>query len=320
MRVLPSQAAIGLFLRRGREYGIVVSTGLLFILLSFKSNVFLTRTNQLNILDQMSPAAIIACMQTLVIIGGGFDLSVGAIYAISGVVATQLVPHTGAWLSLVLGALAGCGLGFVNGVAVTVLGINAFIATLASSFIFYGIAQVMTGGYLVTVTDPTFAILGNDRFAGVKYSIWLLLAVFLVATVILRGTKLGRHIFAVGSNFEAARLSGVRVNIVRASTFGLSGLAAGLAGVLAASEISQGQADVGSDLTLTSIAAVVIGGTSILGGEGAIWRSVMGVFLLSLIGNGFDLLNFNPIYQQIVEGSIIIGAVTLDRLARRTAT
>jgi ribose transport system permease protein len=302
-----------------REYGIVVSVVFLFALLSVESNVFLTQRNLLNILDQMAPAGIIACAQTLVIIAGGFDLSVGAMFAISGVAATQLVPHIGPWPSLVVGALCGLGLGTVNGIFVTVLGINAFIATLASSFMFYGVAQVMTGGYLITVTDPAFARLGNGDFLGAKYSVWMLLATALAATVTLRRTKIGRSVFAIGGNAEAARLSGVRVNLVRAATFALCGLATGAAGVLAASRISQGQADVGSEYTLVTIAAVVIGGTSILGGEGAVWRSVMGVFLLFMIGNGFNLLNINPIYQQIVEGGIIVLAVAVDTLARRTS-
>jgi ribose transport system permease protein len=306
-------------LRRVREYGIVASVVVLFIVLSLQSNVFLTQGNLLNILDQMAPAGIIACAQTLVIIGGGFDLSVGAMFAIAGVAATQLVPHIGVWPGLVAGALVGLGLGVVNAIFVAVLGINPFIATLASSFMFYGVASVMTGGYLVTVSDPGFSTLGNGSFIGVKYSIWLLLAVFLAATVTLRASKLGRYIFAIGGNAEAARLSGVRVNLVRTSTFALCGLAAGVAGVLAASRISQGQANVGNEYTLITIAAVVIGGTSILGGEGAVWRSVMGVFLLAMIGNGFNLLNLNPIYQQIVQGGIIIIAVAIDTLARRAS-
>jgi ribose transport system permease protein len=319
-QALRVRLAVASGLSRVREYGIVISVLVLFVYLTIESDVFFTRTNQLNILDQMAPAVIIACMQTLVIIGGGFDLSVGAMFAICGIAATQLVPHVGVWPALLLGALCGLGLGLVNAVFITVLGINPFIATLASSFMFYGVAQVMTSGYLVIVDDPDFGTLGNSEFWGIKYSIWLALAVFLAATITLRRTRLGRHIFAVGANTEAARLSGVRVNVVRASTFALCGLSAGLAGVLAASRISQGQANVGSEYTLTTIAAVVIGGTSILGGEGAVWRSVMGVYLLALIGNGFNLLNVDPIYQQIVAGAIIIIAVSIDTLARRAST
>ena len=316
---LRARLVVAAALTRLREYGIVVSVAVLFVVLAVQSDVFFTWTNQLNILDQMAPAAIIACAQTLVIIAGGFDLSVGAMFAMAGVTATLMVPHIGVWPALVFGALVGFGLGTVNAFFVTTLGINPFIATLASSFMFYGVAQVLTGGYLVIVEEASFSSLGNGELAGVKYSVWLLIAVFLVTTLILRRSLLGRYIFAVGGNAEAARLSGVRVNAVRAATFAICGLAAGLAGVLAASRISQGQANVGSEYTLTTIAAVVIGGTSILGGEGAIWRSVLGVYLLAMIGNGFNLLDINPIYQQIVQGAIIVVAVTVDTMARRTA-
>ena len=300
-----------------RDYGIVVFFLGLFIALSFMSNVFFTKTNILNILDQTAPAGIIACAMTIVIIGGGFDLSVGAIFALGGVVAAQTAPHIGVWEGMIVGALFGLGLGIFNGLLITVGRINSFIATLASSFIFYGLGQVMTSGFLVSETNPTFAVLGNNGFAGVKYSIWLFAAVAICCTLILNRTTLGRYVFAVGGNAEAARLAGIRVNAVRITTFALTGLAAGTAGVLVASLISQGQANTGSDLTLTTIAAVVIGGTSILGGEGAVWRSVLGVLLLALIGNGFNLLNINPIYQQIVEGAIIILAVAFDSWSRR---
>ena len=301
-----------------RDYGIVVFFLALFIALSFLSDVFFTKTNFLNILDQTAPAGIIACAMTLVIIGGGFDLSVGAIFALGGVAAAQTVPHIGVWEGMVVGALFGLGLGIVNGLLITVGRINSFIATLASSFMFYGLGQVMTNGFLVTVTDPSFASLGNNEVAGVKYSIWLFAAVAVCSTIVLTRTTLGRYIFAVGGNAEAARLAGIRVNVVRVTTFALSGLAAGIAGVLVASRITQGQADTGGDLTLTTIAAVVIGGTSILGGEGAVWRSVLGVLLLAMIGNGFNLLDVNPVYQQIVEGAIIILAVAFDSWSRRS--
>jgi ribose transport system permease protein len=301
-----------------RDYGIVVFFLGLFTALSLLSNVFFSKTNFLNILDQTAPAAIIACAMTLVIIGGGFDLSVGAIFALGGVVAAQTAPHIGVWEGMVVGSLFGLGLGIVNGLLITIGRINSFIATLASSFMFYGLGQVMTNGFLVTVTKPSFQGLGNNGFAGIKYSIWLFAAVALCAALILTRSVLGRYIFAVGGNAEAARLAGIRVNVIRVTTFALSGLAAGIAGVLVASRISQGEADSGSDLTLTTIAAVVIGGTSILGGEGAVWRSVLGVLLLALIGNGFNLLNVNPVYQQIVEGGIIVLAVAFDAWSRRS--
>jgi ribose transport system permease protein len=302
---------------RPRDFGIVVAVLALFSFLSIYSSVFLTKLNLLNILDQNAPVGIIACAQTLVIIGGGFDLSVGAMFALAGVAAAEVQPHVGTWPALGIGIVTGFGLGLVNAFLITVVRMNAFIATLASSFIFYGIGQVITQGFLVTVTTPSFSTLGNGEFAGVKYSIWLFLAVAVLSGVALRRMALGRQIFAVGGNAEAARLSGIAVDLVRVATFALSGAAAGVAGVLAVSRISQAQADVGGDLALTSIAAVIIGGTSILGGEGAIWRTILGVLLLAMIGNGFNILNVNPVYQQIVEGGVIVLAVAIDMFSRR---
>lgn len=300
-----------------RDVGVIAAAIALFAFLSIDTSVFLTKTNLLNILYQNAPLGIIACAQTLVIIGGGFDLSVGAVFALAGVVTAELQPHVGTAPAFLVGIAAGSGLGLVNAFLVTVVRMNAFIATLASSFMFYGVAQVITNGFLVTVTNPSFATLGNEGFIGIKYETWIFFAVALLSAIALRRMGLGRWIFAVGGNPAAARLSGIAVDRVRTITFILCGAAAGVAGVLSVSQISQAQADVGSDLALTSIAAVVIGGTSIVGGEGAIWRTILGVLLLAMIGNGFDILNVNPIYQQIVEGGVIVLAVAADTIARR---
>jgi ribose transport system permease protein len=169
------------------------------------------------------------------------------------------------------------------------------------------------------VDDSDYAILGTNQLAGVRYTTYLFVLFAIAAAVLLSRTTLGRAIYASGGNAEAARLSGIRVGVVRASTFVISGLSAGLAGVMISSRVSTGQADTGIGIELTAIAAVVIGGTSILGGEGAIWRSVLGVLLLTLIGNGFNLLNVNPTYQQIFQGAIILGAVAIDAWSRRTS-
>lgn len=302
-----------------RDYGIVVSFIALFVTLSIASPVFFTRVNLLNVVDQSAAVGLIACGGTLVIIAGGFDLSVGGIYAISGVVAAELVPHVGAWPAIALGALAGAGFGLVNGLLTTVGRINPIITTLATALMIRGLAVAITGGFLVRVDDPAYAILGTNQLGGVRYTTYLFVGFAIAAAVLLSRTTLGRAIYASGGNAEAARLSGIRVGVVRASTFVVSGLSAGLAGVMISSRVSTGQADTGVGIELTAIAAVVIGGTSILGGEGAIWRSVLGVLLLTLIGNGFNLLNVNPTYQQIFQGAIILSAVAIDAWSRRTS-
>jgi ribose transport system permease protein len=303
-----------------RDYGIVASFIALFVALAVSSDVFLTERNILNVLDQSAAVGLMACGGTLVIIAGGFDLSVGAVFAIAGVVAAQSAPHMDPAFALILGALTGLGIGIGNGILTTVGRINPLVATLASSIIIRGIALVMTGGFLVNVTEPSFNSLGVGDVWGINYSviIWAVFAV--ICAVLLAQTAFGRFIYAAGGNPEAARLSGIRVGVVRATTYAISGLSAGIAGVLVTSRVNTGQADAGLGLELSTIAAIVIGGTSIMGGEGAIWRSILGVLLLALIGNGFNLLGIDPIYQQILQGGIILTAVAVDAWARKAGS
>jgi ribose transport system permease protein len=295
----------------------VVSVVALFVALTVLSDAFATKTNLLNILDQNAPLGIIACGATLVIVAGGFDLSVGAAFAATGVVAAWVAVHVSSDLGLIAGAAAGLAFGLFNGWLVAGLGVNAFVATLASALVFGGIGQLITNGQLIVVSDPSFAKLGPGDVLGVKYSIVLFAVVVAATWLLLARTKLGARMYAVGGNPEAARLSGVRVARIRVVTFALSGLGAGIAGVIGASRVATGQADVGLGLELQAIAAVVIGGTSIAGGEGAVWRTVLGVLLLALIQNGFNILDVNPVWQGIVQGAIIAAAVAVDTRARR---
>jgi len=295
-----------------RNYGIVVVFAALFIALSVASSTFLSSQNLLNLLAQNAPIGIMACGGTLVIIAGGFDLSVGAIYGLAGVIAAKLASSGDPILALVVGVLAGLLLGLVNGSLVSLFSINSFIATLATGYVFRGIATIVTSGFLVGVTDPSFGELGKAELFDVKVSVFIFAAVAFLTGLFLTRTRYGRYVFAAGGNAEAARLSGVRVELVRTLTFTFSGACAGLAGIIAASRVSSGQADAGVGLELAVIAAIVIGGTSILGGEGAIWRSILGVMLIAMIGNGFNLLNIDPFYEPIVQGAIILIAVVAD--------
>jgi ribose transport system permease protein len=306
-------ARIGLL----RDYGVLISFLILFVALSLSSPVFFTRTNLLNILAQSAPIGIIACGATLVIIGGGFDLSAGAVFAVSGVVATMVARDVDPVLGFVLAPIVGAGFGLTNGGLVTLLRINPFVATLASGMMIRGLAVVLTGGFLILVEDPDFTVLGRGSVVGIRYSVFIFTAVILGAGFLLSRTVFGRYVYAVGGNAEAARLSGIRVGLIKSLTFMISGACAGLAGVISASRVSTGQADAGVGLELSAIAAVVIGGTSIMGGEGAIWRTVIGVLLIALIGNGFNILGIAPFYQNIVQGAIIVVAVAVDALARR---
>lgn len=306
-------------LRELREYGVVVVLLILVVVMSIASPAFLSFTNLANILDQWAPVGIMAVAGTLVIIAGGFDLSTSAIYAFAGVAAAMTVNGTG---SVAMGFAVGIGIGLavgiINGMVITVGRVNPFMATLASSLMIRGIATAVSAGALISVSNTSFTAVGLGTAFGLGWSVWIFAAVVVTTTVVMRFTIFGRQVYAVGGSVEAARLSGVRVSLIQASTFAISGLACGVAGVIVASRGASGQAGLGVGIELTVIAAIVIGGTSILGGQGAIWRTVVGVLLLAVIANGFNLMNVEPVYQNIFQGLVILVAVAADAWSRRT--
>ncbi|MGE0068481.1 MAG: ABC transporter permease [Solirubrobacterales bacterium] len=288
----------------------------LFVVLSLTADNFLTSGNLLNLLDQATTLGIIASAGTLVVVAGGFDLSVGATFAIAGVIAAKVANSSDPVLGLLAGVLAGAAIGVANGLLVSTFRINSFIATIASGLMIRGGALAITSGFLITVTATDFEWLGVTQFGDLKLSVIIFAAWAIAMAFLLGRTTFGRHVYACGGNEEAARLSGIRVGLVRGATFLLSGTAAGLAGVIAASQVASGQADAGTGIELTAIAAIVVGGASVRGGEGAVWRTVVGVLLLAMIGNGFNLLGIDPVYQNLVYGGIILAAVGADARLR----
>jgi ribose transport system permease protein len=305
------------FGRKLPEYGIIISTLTLFVVLSIASDVFLTQANLFNILDQQAALGVVACGVTVAVLAGGFDLSVGAVYAMAAILAAKVGLSTSPALGLTTAVLVGLGFGMMNGSVVTLGKLQPFIATLATSMVIRGIALVVTGGFVISVADPSFGTIGNTAIAGVAATIWILLGFVAFTWFVLSRTTFGRQVYAVGGNPEAARLSGIRVDWIRFLTFSFSGLCAGVAGMIDVSRVSSAQAGIGSGMELTALAAVAIGGSSIAGGEGAVWRSVMGVFLLALINNGFNLLGIDPTYQNVMLGSLIIAAIALDSWSKR---
>jgi ribose transport system permease protein len=311
------------FLGRAREGGIVYPFVLLFIILAiWKGPTFYGKTNLLEILDQQSATLIIAAAGTMVLIAGGIDLSVGATYALCEVIATKMAIAGNPVLAIIAGVLAGIGVGAVNGVITTFFRINSLIATLASSFVITGAAALITGGNLVIAYSALgFANFARTQFLDVTTAAWTMIGVVIILGVVLSRTIAGRYMYAAGSNAEAARLAGVRVQWIKLVTFAISGGAAALGGILDASRVlSASSANGGTALTFTVLAGVVVGGTSILGGEGAIWRTVVGVLFIALIGNGFTLLGWNPLYEQITLGIILLLAVGGDAWSRLRAT
>jgi ribose transport system permease protein len=198
--------------------------------------------------------------------------------------------------------------------------VNAFIATLATSIIIAGLGQVVTSGNLVSVSSDNFTKLGLGSAWGIGYPVYVWFAFAGVCGFLLSRTAFGRYVYAVGGNAEAARLAGVRVNVVRATTFAISGLAAGIAGVILVSEVGTAQWNANTGIEFDAITAIVLGGTSLLGGEGAIWRAMLGAFFLQMIGNGFNLLGTTPELQYVIKGLILAAAVSLDAWARRRTT
>ncbi|MDI6894512.1 MAG: ABC transporter permease [Bacillota bacterium] len=299
-----------------RNYGIILAFVSLFVVLSFSTPAFLTVRNLHNIVDQSAEVGIVACAMTLAIISGNFDLSVGAIFAFAGCLAAMVAANGYVGAGLILGVLAGLLFGLINGSIIAGFRAHSFIATLATGYMIRGLAMILTGGRLIIVGSPAFKTLGQGSFMGIKYPIFVLLVWVVFTWMLLSKTTFGRAVYAIGGNAEAARLSGIRVDRVRTLIFGLNGISAALAGLLTVSRISQGQADIGSLVDLQAISRVVIGGTSILGGEGAIWRTVFGVLLMRLMANGFNILNVSPFYQRVFEGAVILFAVALDTLTR----
>lgn len=300
-----------------QTYAVLVIGVALFVLLSLLSDSFLTFRNLLNILNQNAPLAIMASAMTLVIIGGGFDLSVGATFAVAGVTAAWVALHVDPYVGLLVAPLVGAALGLINGVVITRLNVHSFLATIATSLVFKGVAIVISDGRLIPVRLDDFTWLGRDKFLGVFIAVYVFVAFALVLTFVLNRTTLGRKIFSVGGNEEAAILSGIRTDRIKIATFVIAGISAGLAAAISVSRISMGQASAGAGLELQAIAAVILGGTSIYGGVGAVWRSVAGVLLLALINNGFNILNADPFYRDLTTGLVILGAVGISAAGRR---
>src|SRR5262249_47165613 len=240
--------------------------------------------------------------------GGGMDLSVGAIYGLAGVVSAHFAIHHSAGLAIFLGVGAGLLIGVANGFVTTVFRFNALIATLAMSFIVSGCSSLVTKGNLLVLFDKEdFGKLARSDFATVKTSIWLMVAAVILIGLLLSTTTAGRYMYAAGGNAQAARLAGVRVDAIRMLTFAISGTAAGLAGVIDTSRVLSAQASPNDTaLAFTVLAGIVVGGTSILGGDGAVWRTVVGVLFIALIGNGYLLLQFDPLYEQITMGALLL--------------
>jgi ribose transport system permease protein len=291
---------------------------ILFVSLAIASPHFLTNTNLSSVVRQTAVINIMALGMTLIIVSGGIDLSVGAILAMAGLLGTMTMEKgQPILLGIFIGIAVGAFWGFVNGFLTTRLRINPFIVTLGTLGIIRGLTLIISNGLPVHQIPKGFSFLGEGNLLGVPFVLWILLLCALFVHVIMEHTKLGRYAFAIGSNPEAAFYAGIPVSFHTTAVYAIGGLLTGLAGMIEASRLMTGQPTAGQGYELQAIAAVVIGGGSLRGGEGSVIGTLVGAFIMGLLSNGSDLLGISPYVQQAIIGAVIILAVSFDELRKR---
>jgi inositol transport system permease protein len=294
------------------KYGFLIILLVMIIISSILSPAFLSTRNVTNILRQMSITTIIAFGTTMVIIAGMIDLSSGSVAALTGVLGTSVYVMTGSiWLGLLIGLMSGAAVGFVNGFFITYFSLPPFIVTLAMMTGARGLVLLYTNGFpIINIGD--FTVLGQGRILGIPVPILIMLLVMAIAMVLVKRTRFGRYIYAIGGNENAATASGVNVNGIKIITFVIAGTLTGLAGVILMSRINSGQPAAGLSFELDAITAVVIGGTSLSGGVGTILGTLVGGLIVGILNNILNLTNVSPYWQQILKGVVIVVAVIMD--------
>jgi len=301
------------------RFGLLLVILFVGLFLSLSTDSFMSVANFTNVARQISINGILAVGVTFVLLTAGVDLSLGSVVALSGV-ACATFAHPGdhsVFVPIAVGLLTGATCGLVNGTLVTLGGVAPFIVTLGMMTIARGLALIFSGGRPVADMSNELTALAGDFF-GIPIPMLCFAGVAAAAWFFLRNFRLGRHIYAVGGNENAARAAGVPVEQVKLFAYGLCGLLAGLAGVVLAARITTGQPNAGQAYELDAIAAVVIGGTSLAGGVGTITGTLLGVLLIGVINNGLDLQGVSSYYQAVIKGVIIVGAVWLDRRQARS--
>jgi ribose transport system permease protein len=290
----------------------------LFVGLAIASPHFLTGPNLSTVVRQTAVINIMALGMTLIIISGGIDLSVGSILALGGFIGTRAIAQG---YSIPAGIAIGIGTGVLGGLAnglfITRLKVNPFIVTLGTMGIYRGLTLLISNGLPVHMLPPKFSFLGSGDLLGVPAVLWILLACAAMMHVVLEHTRMGRYAFSIGSNPEAAFYSGIPVAFHVSCVYALAGGLTGLSGMIEASRLMSGQPTAGQGYELQAIAAVVIGGGSLRGGEGSVLGTLVGAFIMGLLSDGSDLLGINPYWQQVIIGAVIIVAVWLDELRKR---
>jgi len=299
--------------------GIYIFLAILIVFFAFMSGAFLTFDNFIVILRQVSIIGICAFGETFVVIAGGIDLSVGSIVALSGVIAASLAKflHVPILLAFMTGVAAGSACGYVNGTLATRARIPSIIVTLGTLTIIRGLAFIIVGGHTVFGMPVAYRILGRNYIGFIPIPVLIMLVIFTVFFIILNNLSFGRYVYAIGSNEEAAVISGVSVTKIKTVVFVLSGLMAGIGGAILSSRLDSGQAATAQGLELDVLTAVVLGGVSIAGGKGKLESVFVGVLIIGILANGMILLNIQHFYQLVIKGVVLLLAVGLDSMRKR---
>lgn len=306
-----SQFNIGNIMHR---YGTVAILVALLIVATSMSDVFLTERNLINVLRQSAGTSLMAVGMLFVILTRGIDLSVGSIAALGSIVCAILIQQYGAGLSIGAALAAGGACGLVSGVLIAFLKLPPFVTTLAMMTVARGLSLIVSAGQPIQMGDAGMLIVdfGSLSFAGIPYPVWLMAVVFVIAGIVLTFTRFGRLVKAIGSNIEAVRLSGIPVAFYTTSVYVISGVLAAAAGIVSTSRTGIGSANIGVGAELDAIAAVVIGGASLMGGRGGVFNTFIGVIVLGIIANMMNLARVPGYHQQVFMGCIIIGAMLLQ--------
>ncbi len=308
----------------------LIALVVMVVALSLLSDKFLTFANQRNILLQISVNLCLSIGMTLVILTGGIDLSVGAVLAFAGAFAAGLLKNGlvlksfGVVLqftpfgAIVAGILVGLGLGCFNGLAITRFKLPPFVATLGMLSIARGLTMLWTGGFPVTDLGPKFGFIGAGFWLGVPMAVWISAALVVIFYIISRHTTLGRYIYAVGGSETAAAFSGVNVKRIKIWVYALGGAMAAVAGLIVTARLDAADPKAGLGYELDSIAAVVIGGTSLSGGRGSIFGTVLGCLIIGILNNGLFLLDVSPFWQQVIKGFVILAAAAADKMGSKS--
>ncbi len=304
---------------RQEWYGALVAVIVLGLLLSFASPFFLTTGNLSNVLVQASVIALLAGGQTFVILTAGVDLAVGAVTALAGAIAGHIMLKLGVDpYAAMLAALAiGLAVGLFNGYLVAFVGIPSFIVTLGGLTLWRGLAFESTGGFDNAGLPDPFPFLGYGELLGIPMPTVIMIVVFALMAFVLSSTKLGRYVYAIGSNEMGARQVGINIRWYKLGVYVVSGLACGLAAIVLMARMDSSSGKMAQNFELDAIAAVILGGTSLFGGRGSIWGSLLGAILITMIRNGMNLLEISQFKQMMAIGAVVIIAVWIDVVRRK---